>query len=119
VAIRIPVSDETNLRFEHRTSGADANPYLVTAAILAGVHHGLKEKIDPGTMVEPGAVISLKRKLPGRWDTALDKFSRAKVLPDYLGEEFCDYFLRNRRQEARLFHNVVSNVDFDWYMRAV
>ncbi|ANO50753.1 glutamine synthetase family protein [Woeseia oceani] len=119
VAIRIPVSDADNLRFEHRTSGADANPYLVTAAILAGVHYGLKEKIAPGTMVKPGAIISLKRKLPGRWDTALDKFSRAKVLPDYLGEEFCAYFLRNRREEARRFHNVVSNVDFDWYMRAV
>ena len=36
VAIRIPVSDEKNLRFEHRTSGADANPYLVSAAILDG-----------------------------------------------------------------------------------
>ncbi len=25
----------------------------------------------------------------------------------------------NRRDESRRFHNVVSNTDFDWYMRAV
>ena len=35
VALRIPISDEKNLRFEHRTSGADANPFLVTAARLS------------------------------------------------------------------------------------
>ncbi len=119
VAIRIPVSDPENLRFEHRTSGADANPYLVTAAILAGVHHGLKQGIDPGPMVKQGTVVNLKAKLPNRWDSALDRFARGKILPAYLGEDFCQTYLANRREEARRFHNVVSNVDFDWYMRAV
>ncbi len=119
VAIRIPVSDAKNLRFEHRTAGADANPYLVTAAILAGVHHGLKNRLDPGPMVEAGAVITLKRRIPNRWDTALDRFARSKVLPDYLGEEYCRSFVANRRDESRRFHNIVSNADFDWYLRAV
>jgi glutamine synthetase len=119
VSIRIPVSDQENLRFEHRTSGADANPYLVTAAILAGVHYGLKERIEPGPMVKQGTIVNLKRKLPNRWDAALDRFARGKVLPGYLGEEFCKTYLANRREEARRFHNVISNVDFDWYMRAV
>ncbi len=119
VALRVPVSDEKNLRFEHRTSGADTNPYLVTAAILAGVHYGLKNRCDPGRMVNEGEIISLKRKIPNRWDTAIDKFSRSKVFPQYLGEEFCRIFVANRRGESRRFHNVVSNTDFDWYMRAV
>jgi glutamine synthetase len=119
VAIRIPVSDEKNLRFEHRTSGADANPYLVTAAILAGVHHGLKNRCDPGRMVKEGEVIKLKQKLPNRWDAAIDKFSRSKVLPAYFGAEYCKAYALNRRDESRRFHNVVSNTDFDWYMRAV
>ena len=119
VAIRIPLSDENNLRFEHRVSGADANPYLVTAAILAGVHHGLKNRCDPGRMVTEGEVISLKSKLPNRWDAAIDKFSRSKVLPNYLGTEFCKSFVLNRRDESASFHNVVSSTDFDWYMRAV
>jgi len=119
VAIRIPVTDEKNLRFEHRTSGADANPYLVTAAILAGVHFGLKNRCDPGRMVQEGEFISLKPKLPNRWDTAIDRFSRGRIMPEYLGAEFCKFFVVNRRDESQNFHNVVSNVDFDWYMRAV
>lgn len=119
VALRIPVSDGKNLRFEHRVSGADANPYLVTSAILAGVHFGLKNRCDPGRMVEEGEVITLKRKIPNRWDAAIDKFSRSKILPLYLGEEYCRIYAAHRRDESRKFHNVVSNVDFDFYMRAV
>jgi len=119
VALRIPVSDEKNLRFEHRVSGADANPYLVTAAILAGVHHGLKNKCDPGRMVEEGEVITLKQKIPNRWDAAIDKFSRSKILPYYLGEEYCRIFVAHRRYESQTFHNVVTDADFDFYLRAV
>jgi len=119
VALRIPVSDENNLRFEHRTCGADVNPYLVTAALLAGVHYGLKNKCDPGRMVEEGEVITLKRKIPNRWDEAIDKFSRSKILPQYLGEEYCKIYAAHRREESQKFHNVVSNVDFDYYLRAV
>jgi glutamine synthetase len=119
VSIRIPESDARNLRFEHRTSGADANPYLVMAAIVASVHHGLKNKIDPGVMVEQGAHIRPKLKIPNRWEAAIDKFSRSKVLPDYLGKDYCRYYAMNRRAEEQKFHNVVSQLDFDWYLRAV
>jgi len=119
VSIRIPVSDEKNLRFEHRASGADANPYLVTAAILAGVHYGIRNRCDPGRMVVEGEVIELKRRIPNRWDAAIDKFSRSKILPQYLGAEYCKSYAAIKRDESRRFHNIVSYADFDWYMRAV
>jgi glutamine synthetase len=48
--LRIPESDAKNLRIEYRLAGADANPYLVLAAILVGLEHGLeagKEPIPP------------------------------------------------------------------------
>jgi glutamine synthetase len=119
VSLRVPVSNADNLRIEHRTSGADANPYLVTAAILAGVHYGLKNRCDPGRMVQEGEVIELKRKLPARWDAAIEKFARSRILPQYLGSEYCKAYAVNRRVESERFHNTVSDVDFDWYMRAV
>ncbi len=119
VAVRIPSADSKNLRFEHRVAGADANPYLVTAAILAGVHYGLKNKIEPPRMVEQGQEIRPKLSIPNRWDNALDKFTRSKVLPGYLGEDFCEYFLTNRRHECELFHNEVSSLDHDWYLRSL
>ena len=119
VSLRVPVCDAENLRIEHRTSGADANPYLATAAILAGVHYGLKNRCDPGRMVHEGEVIELKRRIPNRWDDALDRFARSRILPDYLGAAYCKSYVKNRREESRRFHNTISNVDYDWYLRAV
>ena len=119
VAIRIPQADAKNLRFEHRVAGADANPYLVTAVIAAGVHYGLKNKCDPGRMVEEGEELTLRTRIPDRWDAAIDKFSKSKILSDYLGAEYCGYFVKNRRMESRAFHNKVSSLDFDWYLRSV
>jgi len=119
VSVRIPHSDEKNLRFEHRVAGADANPFLVTAAILAAVDHGLREKIEPPKMVLQGEEIAPKLKIPNRWNTALDKFSRSKVLPEYLGADFCRFFLANRAAESEQYHNMVPPLDFEWYLRAV
>lgn len=119
VAVRIPQADGNNLRFEHRVAGADANPYLVTAAIAAGVHHGLKNKCDPGRMVEEGESVTLKTRIPDRWDYALDKFGRSKILREYLGTEYCKYYASNRRSECRQFHNTINPLDFDWYLRSV
>ena len=119
VSIRIPSSDAKNLRFEHRVAGADANPYLVTAAVVAGVHYGLKNKCDPGAMVQQSQMVTPKLKIPNRWDQAIDKFARSKILPEYLGKDYCKYYAMNRRAESAKFHNIVSDLDFDWYSRAV
>ncbi len=119
VSVRIPESDEKNLRFEHRTAGADANPYLVMAAVVAGATHGVRNKIDPGKMVELGAHIVPKLKIPNRWEAAIDRFAKSKVLPEYLGKDYCRYYAMNRRAEAEKFHNAISQLDYDWYLRNV
>ncbi len=119
VAVRIPSSDSKNLRFEHRVAGADANPFLVTAAILAAVDHGIRSKIEPPRMIEQGEVIKPKLKIPNRWDRALDRFASGRVLPEYLGAEFCEMYAANRRAESQQYQNIVPQLDFEWYLRAV
>ena len=54
VALRVPLSDADNARIEHRVASADANPYLVAACVLTGIHRGLKARRTPGPMVEEG-----------------------------------------------------------------
>ena len=70
-------------------------------------------------MVEQGEVVELETRIPVRWEAALDKFSRSKVLPDYLGKEYCKFVLGNRRADAESFHNTVSPLDYEWYLRSV
>jgi glutamine synthetase len=120
VSLRIPVSDADNLRIEHRVAGADANPYLVMACVLAGIHYGLEHACDPGTPVAENEFledeeISLTTHLP----QALDAWKASTRLHRYLGEDYCSLFEIIRRDEYDKFSAVISNVDYEWYLRSV
>jgi glutamine synthetase len=118
VSLRIPLSGPTNTRVEHRVSGADANPYLVTAALMAGLHHGITNQCEPGKMVKPREIIEEKVNLPIRWPLALEKFSQGEILPEYLGTRFCQIFTACRQEEEDRFHAEISNRDYEWYLRS-
>lgn len=117
VSLRIPLSGAKNTRVEHRVSGADANPYLVTAALMAGLHYGITHECDPGRMVKPREKIEEQVNLPVRWPRALDQFAAGTILPDYLGSRFCEIFVACRREEEERFHAEITNSDYDWYLR--
>ncbi|HAT26426.1 MAG TPA: glutamine synthetase [Gammaproteobacteria bacterium] len=120
VSLRIPVSNDSNRRVEHRVASADANPYLVMAAIAAGIHHGIVNACDPGEMIPEGFEIEEEViTLPRVWSLALDSFERSSVLPGYFGEDFCKLFSNVRRDECDEFSRQVSNVDYEWYLRSV
>jgi glutamine synthetase len=119
VALRIPVSGSEDTRVEHRPGGSDGNPYLVIAAILAGVHHGIANKVEPGPMVAQGSIIDEKAELPVRWDAALDAFDAGKILPKYLGEQYHRLYGTCRREECDRFHSEISDRDYEWYLRSV
>lgn len=120
VALRIPVSSDSNRRVEHRVAGADANPYLVMSAVLAGIHYGMNAKCDPGPETLEGTEFSCEEvTLPNRWDKALELFRNSEVLPQYLGQEYCKAFACIRQWECDEFHSQVTNVDHEWYLRAL
>jgi glutamine synthetase len=119
VSLRVPLSAPEDTRIEHRPGGADGNPYLVMAAILAGLHHGITQRCDPGRMIEPGEVIEEKITLPVRWEAALDAFEAGKVLPEYLGRRYHSLYATCRREECDRFHAQITDRDYEWYLRAV
>lgn len=119
VALRIPMSGPEDARVEHRPGGADGNPYLVLAAILAGIHHGITNKVEPGPMVAQESIIDEKVELPVRWSAALDAYDAGKILPKYLGEKYHRLYGTCRREEEERFHAEISDRDYDWYLRAV
>lgn len=119
LAMRIPLSSPVNTRVEHRVAGADANPYLVAAAVFAGMHHGIANKIEPPAMVAEREPIDEVITLPTRWPLALDIFEKGKILPRYLGEEYHRIFGICRREEADRFQSEITDRDYEWYLRAV
>jgi glutamine synthetase len=119
VAVRVPLSESTDTRIEHRVAGADANPYLTLAAVLAGMHHGLSGALVPPRMIAEGEVVGREVRVPNRWEAALDAFAAGRILPAYLGEEFCRVYAQCRRTEADQFHYQVGDLDYEWYLRVL
>jgi len=119
LSMRIPVSSQKNRRVEHRIAGADANPYLVVAAVMSGIHYGIKNQCDPGQMVQEREEIDYTITLPIRWPHALDAFEAGKILPEYFGKEYHRVFGVCRREELDKFHSEVSNKDYQWFLRAM
>ncbi|MEQ1651404.1 MAG: glutamine synthetase family protein [Hyphomicrobium sp.] len=115
VALRIPSGSPKATRIEHRVAGADANPYLVVAAILAGMHHGIANKIDPGPAAEGNAEILAATPLPTAWNSALDRFSQSTVVRDAFGANFQDVYTRLKQTERSEFERVVTSLDHLWY----
>lgn len=119
VAMRIPLSRPENTRVEHRVAGADANPYLAVAAILAGIHHGISTAVDPGPMTPQGQELDYQVTVPIRWPQALEAFDHGRILRDYLGPGYHRLFSDCRREEEANYNAEIPTKDFDWYLRAV
>lgn len=119
VAIRIPAGAPHAQRIEHRVAGADANPYLVTAAVLAGIHYGLEHRLDPGPPTEGNAYAQPGEGLPSNWLDALRAFEAGTVLKEYLGERFARVYAACRHAERLDFERHVTPLEHELYLRMV
>ena len=117
-AIRIPNDSIANRRFEYRIAGADANPYLVMAALLAGVLHGVENKLTPPPATEGNAYESEATKVPTSWREAVNTFADGKILPAMFGPLFTNVFCALKRQEMRVASGRVTDFEYDSYLQA-
>ena len=116
VAFRLPVSDGPARRLEHRVAGAEANPYLVTAAVLAGVHHGLSNALEPTPKATGNAGAAVDDSLPlTLWD-ALEAWQAAEVLPAYFGQRYVQMYAAVKQAEFDAFMDAISKREYDWYL---
>ncbi|WP_231743346.1 glutamine synthetase family protein [Mycobacterium sp. GA-2829] len=107
-ACRLILGDPRSSRVEHRRPGADANPYLVAAALLAGGLRGLSERATlPVAGTEPAA-------LPGDLKGALAHFESALWLTDLLGKNFCASFAATRRAELARYETWLKTTITEW-----
>ena len=115
VALRIPYGSGAATRIEHRVAGADANPYLVVAGILAGIHHGIADKIDPGPEATGDAATLDGPELPIAWVNALSTFKASPVVREYIGADVQDVYYKLKTTERVSFERIVTSLDHAWY----
>ncbi len=118
-ALRLPLAAPVATRIEHRVAGADANPYLVLAAVLAGMDHGLSQALTPPSDTRGDACTSDAAMLPDEWGVALQRFENSAFIADYLGSDYQSWFSAIKRQELEGFRRIVPAAEYESYLRAV
>lgn len=116
VSFRVPGGPAKSRHVEHRICGADANPYLAAAAILAGIHTGIREQIDPGEPIVGNGYEQARETLPTDWLTALRNLEQSAWAKDALGEAFLKIYLAIKWEEFRQFVSEVGEQDWRWYL---
>ncbi|WND02092.1 glutamine synthetase family protein [Temperatibacter marinus] len=117
VAIRVPLSDTKNKRFEYRIAGADANPYHLMTIVLSGVMHGFNNKIQPIEAINEFDDVIERIPLPVRWFTALEIYQRSEFMKEILGERFHELYHRIRKQEEAETHQDFASLEYSKYLR--
>ncbi|MEM6985967.1 MAG: glutamine synthetase family protein [Pseudomonadota bacterium] len=119
VALRIPMSSVENLRIEHRVAGADANPYLVVAAVLAGVLSGLESASEPPPATGDGEAVRAGQSLPLRWREALSALRASDAFCERIGRDFAGAYCAMKWVEEEQFHAQVGQNDLCHYVRTI
>ena len=118
-AVRIPGGPATARRIEHRVAGADANPYLVLAALLGAALEGIEREVSPP---EPVTGNAYERKLPHLavdWASAIDAFEHGKHMNRIFAPTLRSLLVSCKRQELDVFAGKVSDFEHSSYLEIV
>uniref|UniRef100_UPI003F534794 glutamine synthetase family protein n=1 Tax=Pantoea stewartii TaxID=66269 RepID=UPI003F534794 len=117
VALRIPCGDLESRRIEYRVAGADANPYLVMATILAGMLHGLDTQLPLPQPVKGNGHEAEGLPLPIRQSDALYAFESSYPLQKLLGEKFAKVWFSCKNYELMQFERLITATEIDWMLK--
>ena len=105
------VGEGSSLRIECRIPGADANPYLAYAAVLAAGMDGIVNEIEPPGVFE-GDVYQAQHlpRVPYTLRDAVDLFDGSHFVRRAFGDDVVDHYAHFFRTEQKAFDNAVT----DW-----
>jgi glutamine synthetase len=107
-------------RIECRRPGADANPYLALAALVASANEGIKHNLEPAEpIVGDASARDDLPALPNSLESALRAFESDTDLQRALGEDFSEYYMVSRAWELKAWQEAVSDWERERYERTV
>lgn len=108
------VGEGKSLRVECRIPGADVNPYLAFAGLLAAGMHGVEQKLTLGPACQGDAYASNNvPEVPKTLAEAIEVFDKSEVMRSALGSEVVDHYAHSARWELAQFEREVT----DWERR--
>jgi glutamine synthetase len=111
-AVRL-VGHGAGARMENRLPGADANPYLALAAMLAGGLHGIEQELELEPELVGNAYTSDAEHVPGTLQAARDRFAASATARAAFGDEVVDHYTNMADVELAAYAAAVT----DWELK--
>jgi glutamine synthetase len=120
-SFRVIAGSAKATRLETRCPGADVNPYLAMAAVIAagldGVEKGLKLTTAAISGTNQGAE-NIPRAPRSLIETTA-RFKRSEIARDWLGDTFVDHFAATREWEWRQWQDAVTDWELKRYFEII
>ena len=111
-AVRL-VGEGPAARMENRMPGADVNPYLALAAMLAGGLHGIENELPLPDELVGNAYRSDRPRVPSTMAAAREAFATSTIAKEALGEEVVAHYVNMADVELAAYNAAVT----DWELR--
>jgi glutamine synthetase len=108
-ALRV-VGHGQSLRFENRVPGADVNPYLAVAALIAAGLHGVENELPLEEEFTGNAYTSDKPTVPATLRDAASLLAKSELAREAFGADVVEHYLNAARVELAAFDSSVT----DW-----
>jgi glutamine synthetase len=106
------VGHDQSRRVECRIPGADANPYLAIAALLAAGLDGIEKGTDPGPELKGNAYEAGEAEaFPSSLREAVDLWEKSSFAKQAFGDAVHKHYLNYGRLEQGLFDKVVTDYE--------
>ncbi len=115
-ALRVIPGTPASTRVECRTPGADANPYLVTAALVGAALYGVEHQIEPGPPLQRDAYaaeVPEELAFPAAFRDGIDRFRASAVARELFGDTFVDHYADTREWQEREFRALVTDRELE------
>ncbi|NNG37408.1 glutamine synthetase family protein [Nakamurella aerolata] len=111
-AVRL-VGRGASARLENRVPGADVNPYLALAAMIAGGLHGIQAQLELPEPVAGNAYASDLPRVPRTLSAARERFVASEPARTAFGDDVVEHYARMAEVELEAFDAAVT----DWELR--
>ncbi|WP_329020618.1 glutamine synthetase family protein [Streptomyces sp. NBC_01601] len=117
-AVRV-IGEGASRHLEIRLPGADSNPFLTVAAVIAGIVHGLTHGTKPPQAVTGNGYADPSPIVPGSLDDALQRFEAGQAAHDALGGDVVTHYTALGRATSSDHARRVTDTDREmWFSRA-
>lgn len=119
VSCRVLGTGASSMRLEWRVPGADVNPYLAVAGVIASIRDGIAHAIDPGPPSSGDAYQQETQKFPPHLGLAADAFLSSEWVAAAFGPAVAEQYGLTAQYEWNQFLDAVTDWELDRYFEVI